>query len=90
MEGSRWGDEAGSGQVEERGFVAAAIRKKARKLKKTNSYSLVFICPDRTLIQRMEHKDCVAELRRRCQDRPSRHHLIRDGVVISIPIQISK
>ena len=66
------------------GVVAAAIRKKAGKLKKTDSYSSVFICPDRTLMQRREHKDCVAELRRRCQDQPNRHHSIKDGVVISM------
>ena len=35
-------------------------------------------------MQRREHKDCVAELRKRCQDQPKRQHMISDEVVISM------
>ena len=66
------------------GAVPAAIRNKAEKLKKTDAYSSVFIFPDQTLMQRRDYKNCVAALRRRCQDQANRHHLIWDGVVISM------
>ena len=66
------------------GAVAAGIRRKAGRLKNTDSFKSVFICPDRTMMQRKEHKECVAELRRRCHDQPERQHLIRDGVVVSL------
>ena len=66
-----------------RGALAAAIKRKAGRLKKTYSFKSAFICPDRTMMQRKEHKECVAELRRRCADQPERLHLIRDGMVVS-------
>ena len=47
------------------GAVAAGIRRMAGKLKKSDSFRSVFISPDRTLMQRKEHKVCVEELRRR-------------------------
>ena len=34
-------------------------------------------------MQRREHKNYVAELRRRCQDQHNRHHLINDGWLFS-------
>ena len=64
------------------GALAAAIRRKADWLKKTDSFKSVFICPDRTIMQRKEHKECVADLRRRCADQPERLHLIRDRMVV--------
>ena len=66
------------------GVVAAGIRRNAGKLKKTDLFKTVYICPDRTLMQRKEHKECVAELRRRCDDQPNRLHVIRDGEVVSM------
>lgn len=66
------------------GIVAAGIRKKAGILKKSDTFKNVYICPDRTLMQRKEHRECVAELRRRCKDAPDRRHVIRDGVVVSM------
>ena len=65
------------------GVVAAGIRRNAGKLKKTDLFRTVYICPDRTLMQRKEHKECVAELRRLCEVEPDKLHVIRDGVVIS-------
>ena len=53
-------------------------------MKKTDLLKTVYICPDRTLMQRKEHKECVAELRRRCDDQPNRLHVIRDGEVVSM------
>ena len=38
------------------GVVAAGIRKNACKLKKTDSFRAVYICPDRTLMHRKEHR----------------------------------
>ena len=64
--------------------VAAQIRRKAGKLKKTEMFSSVFICPDRTQLQRREHKACVEELKKRCNQEPNRLHVIRDGTVISM------
>ena len=64
--------------------VVVGIRRNAGKLKKTDSFRTVYICPDRTLMQRKEHKECVAELRRRCEEQPNRLHVIRDGEVLSL------
>ena len=35
--------------------VVVGIRRNAGKLKKTDSFRTVYICPDRTLMQRKEH-----------------------------------
>ena len=35
-------------------------------------------------MQTKEHKECVAELRRRCEDQKNKLHVIRDGEVISL------
>ena len=46
--------------------AATGIRRNAGRLKKTDLFRSVLVCPDRTLMQRKEHKECMAELRRRC------------------------
>ena len=61
--------------------MAAGIRRKAGMLQKLDSFSTVYISPDRTLMQRS--RECVAELRWRCMDQPGRLNSNRDGVVMS-------
>ena len=63
--------------------LTITLRMKAGRLKKTDSFKSVFICPDRTMMQIKEHKECVAKLRRHCADQPERLHLIKDGMVVS-------
>ena len=66
------------------GAVAAGILRRSGSLKKTDDFKSVYISPDRTLLQRKEHRLCVAELRKRCGEDSSRFHVIRDGDVISM------
>ena len=65
------------------GAVASWIRRKAGALKSSEKFKSVYICPDRTILQRKEHRDCVQDLRKRCQEQPDKDHVIRDGMVIS-------
>ena len=65
-------------------IAASGILRKTGKLKRNDSTKSVYICPDRTLMQRKEHRECVEELRRRCRDDTEKSHSIRDGVVVSV------
>ena len=59
------------------------ILKLAKTLKDSESYSSVFIAPDRTPEERATRRDTVAALRKKVLDEPLKHHYIRKGVLIS-------
>ena len=54
---------------------------KASKLRGTTDYSRVYVSPDRTPEQRIEHRELVAEMMRRKSEEPKKRHFIRGGVV---------
>ena len=57
---------------------------KARKLKTSENYGKVFICPDLSQEQRTERRQLVQEQKRRAEETPNRRHFIRSGQVHNV------
>ena len=57
---------------------------KAKNLKESSKYGSVFICPDRSPVQRAQHKQLVEELKRRSGEDKLKRHFIRGGKVCSV------
>ena len=68
-------------------FTSAAIVQqilaKSRNLRRTERFKEVFLSPDRTQEQRAEHRELVAQLKKKAEDEPLRYHYIRRGQVCS-------
>ena len=64
--------------------IAHQIRMKSRKLRSVDKHKNVFICPDRTLDQRDEHRQLVIDLKRKYSEEPSKQHFIKSGRVWSV------
>ena len=64
--------------------AARLILSKASKLRQTEKFKAVYISPDRTPEQRIEHRELVAELKRRRVDEPAKRHFIRGGNVETV------
>ena len=58
------------------------LLRKSNELK-TTIFTNVYLTPDRTLEQRVEHRKLVAELREKAREMPNEHHFIRNGAVCS-------
>ena len=58
------------------------LLRKSKELK-TTTFKNVYLTPDRTLEQRVEHRKLVAELREKAREMPNEHHFIRNGAVCS-------
>ena len=58
------------------------LLRKSKELK-TTTFKNVYLTPDRTLEQRVEHRKLVAELREKAREMPNKHHFIRNGTVCS-------
>ena len=91
MEASRMGEKKGSAERARpvrvtlyNAATAMQILAKTKALKKTVSYSSVFITPDRTPEQRETHRQLVQELKRRSAEKPSERHYISGGRVWSV------
>ena len=59
---------------------------KAKQLKNSAKYRSVYISPDRTPEQRLQHKKLVVEMKAKFKDLPGQRHYIRGGTVCSIDI----
>jgi hypothetical protein len=57
---------------------------KARKLKTSEHYGKVYICPDLSEEQRTERRELVREQKRRAEENPNMRHFIRSGQVHSV------
>ena len=63
--------------------VVAQILAKARFLSKSKKNSRVYISPDRSPTQRIEHRSLVQSLKEKRLNDPSKKHYISDGRIIS-------
>ena len=57
---------------------------KARGLRASEMYSIVFICPDLSQEQRTERRELVVEQKRLTAEQPNKRHLIRGGRVETV------
>ena len=64
----------------ESSLIVSDILKKSKDLKQS-VFSHVFLKPDRTLEQRLKHKEIAAELKKSIQEAPGNHHFIKNGEV---------
>ncbi len=56
----------------------------ARKLKDSDKYSNVFVCPDRTSEERKIRRAAVTSLKQKMKDEPGKRHFIRSGRVVTV------
>ena len=61
--------------------VARLLLGNAHRLKKTGSYSRVYVAPDRTKEQRSEHSKLVKKLKDMITADPSKHYYIKNGQI---------
>ena len=67
-----------------------SILKESTKLKSSTVYSKVFISPDRTPEERIEHNELVREMKSKIQSDSSKHWKINKGKVVSVEIETPK
>ena len=53
-------------------------------LKQTEKFKSVFVSPDRTLEQRITHRELVSDLRRKTTEEPGKKHYIKNGQIFSV------
>ena len=64
-----------------------SILKDSTKFKTSTMYSKVFISPDRTPEERIEHNELVREMKSKIQSDSSKHWKINKGKVVSVEIE---
>ena len=64
--------------------VVENILAKVKRLKNTDRYKTVFVCPDRTLEMRIKQRELVKELKRKVADETGKRHFIKSGKIISV------
>ena len=64
-------------------IVAQQILAKAKRLAQSQNYSKVFICPDRSPIQRVEHRLLVQALKEKRSTDSSKRYYLRNGEICS-------
>lgn len=67
-------------------LMVSTILSKSKDLKGTTKFSNVFICPDRSLEQRVAHRKLVSELRNKQKEEADKRHFIRGDKVYSVDI----
>ena len=65
------------------GEIATQLLKKVSALRKSERFKDVYVCPDRTIEQRAQHRKLVSDLKAKIQEEPERTHYIRDGEIWS-------
>ena len=60
------------------------ILRKAKLLKDAEGYNRVFICPDRTVEERISRQKLVTELKEKRSADPNKHFIIRKGEVVCL------
>lgn len=71
----------------ERKESVLGVLARARQLKNSETYSAVFLGPDRTLDERKAHKKLVEELKKKRSESPDRVFFIRENSICSKPRQ---
>ena len=60
------------------------ILRAAKKLKDSEQFGNVFICPDRTVEERTTRREAVTSLKQKMKDEPGKRHIIRGGKVLTV------
>ena len=68
---------------------AQQILRSARRLRGSEQYKAVFICPDRTVEERKQRQETVSILKEKRTAEPNKYHFIKDGRVLSAPLKKS-
>ena len=68
------------------GTAVKTVLRKASKLRGNECFSKVYVSPDITPGQRVEHRILVEELKRRRVDEKGKRHFIRAGCVESVDV----
>ena len=61
--------------------ILTDILRKARELRKSPTYSRVYLAPDRTLEERLERRKTLETIQRLRKDNPNRQYIMRSGVI---------
>ena len=61
------------------------LLKKSKDLKKIKKMEKVFLQPDRTYEERLQHRKLVDELKEQAEETPTNHFFIRKGKICSEP-----
>ena len=64
--------------------VVNQILSKVRKLKQTEKYKAVYVCPDRSPEERVRQRELVKTLKKLFVEQPDKKHFIKNGEIISI------
>lgn len=65
------------------GDIAKQLLKKVSALRKSERFKDVYVCPDRTIEQRAQHRKLLSDLKTKIQEEPERTHYIRNGEIMS-------
>ena len=60
------------------------ILRAAKRLKNSDKFSSVYICPDRTPEERRMRQEAVTDLKKRLEDEPDKRHFIRGLKVVTV------
>ena len=67
-----------------------SVLKDSTNFKRSTMYSKVFISPDRTPEERIEHSELVREMKSKIQSDSSKHWKINKGKVVSVDIETTE
>ena len=72
------------------GEVVCTLLKKSSRLRRSEKFRNVFLCPDRTQEQRTEQRRLVSELKKRILEQPEKKHFIKDGKINTSDLNFSE
>ena len=67
--------------------VVNQILAKAKQLRQSSKHSRVFISPDRSPVQRVEHRALIQALKDKRESDPSKRHYLRNGKIVSAEVK---
>ena len=67
--------------------VVGQILAKAKRLRQSSKHSRVFISPDRSPVQRVEHRALVQALKDKRESDPSKRHYMMKGKIVSAELK---
>ena len=66
--------------------AAQNILSRSRMLRQSDSYKTVFLSPDRTVEERIKHRELVLQLKEKTVSEPNRRHYIKEGAIVSVNV----
>jgi hypothetical protein len=64
--------------------IVNQILARSKSLRKSKKFSTVFVSPDRSLEQRQEERELVANMKKLFTEQPDKVHFIRDSTIVSV------